>query len=340
METSYLHPAVLLLGQQYASGGIRGANARCKAMLRTFQNLVMNYCYSKSSSFETNDLRQDIELRILKPSFQYWTSECRIHSVTMGNAYSFVKIAISNLPRDVTIDLMKETLVETMEAYIRERIYFADRAISKYASTKIVNNDVILTFSKSDVIEYLLLQASAITSFRVICVDARPMLEGRQMMENLAKMGIECTYILLNAVSYVIGDVTKVLLGSAALFSDGSVLSRVGTACVALLAKSNHIPVLVCCESYKISHRVQLESITWNELGNPEDLMDYAVTDQYEVFKDYRHCPRLKWLNLLYDLTPSTFVSGIITEMGILPPTSIAVLLREMNPQKQPQDGF
>lgn len=299
METSYLHPAVLLLGQQYASGGIRGANARCKAMLRTFQNLVMNYCYSKSSSFETNDLRQDIELRIFKPSFQYWTSECRIHSVTMGNAYSFVKLAIANLPRDVTID-----------------------------------------FSKSDVIEYLLLQASAITSFRVICVDARPMLEGRQMMENLAKMGIECTYILLNAVSYVIGDVTKVLLGSAALFSDGSVLSRVGTACVALLAKSNHIPVLVCCESYKISHRVQLESITWNELGNPEDLMDYAVTDQYEVFKDYRHCPRLKWLNLLYDLTPSTFVSGIITEMGILPPTSIAVLLREMNPQKQPQDGF
>jgi translation initiation factor eIF-2B subunit delta len=45
----------------------------------------------------------------------------------------------------------------------------------------------------------------------------------------------------------------------------------------------------------------------------------------------------LRLLNLLYDLTPNEFVSGIVTEMGILPPTSVAVLLREMNPQ---DNGF
>ena len=40
-----------------------------------------------------------------------------------------------------------------------------------------------------------------------------------------------------------------------------------------------------------------------------------------------------KILNLLYDLTPAEFASGIITEMGMLPPSSVAVLLRETNPQ-------
>jgi translation initiation factor eIF-2B subunit delta len=32
-------------------------------------------------------------------------------------------------------------------------------------------------------------------------------------------------------------------------------------------------------------------------------------------------------------VTPSEFVSGIVTEVGIIPPSSVAVLLREMNPQ-------
>jgi translation initiation factor 2B subunit (eIF-2B alpha/beta/delta family) len=36
-----------------------------------------------------------------------------------------------------------------------------------------------------------------------------------------------------------------------------------------LLAKDNRIPVLVCCETYKLSNKVRLESITQNELGNP-----------------------------------------------------------------------
>jgi translation initiation factor eIF-2B subunit delta len=38
-------------------------------------------------------------------------------------------------------------------------------------------------------------------------------------------------------------------------------------------------------------------------------------------------------INLMYDVTPPDFVIGIITEAGIIPPTSVAVLLREMNPQ-------
>ena len=85
--------------------------------------------------------------------------------------------------------------------------------------------------------------------------------------------------------------------------------------------------MLVCCESYKISNKVQLESITQNELGDPDALI------HGDSLKDWKDIPNLKLLNLLYDVTPPEFVSGIVTEVGIIPPTSIAVLLREMNPQ-------
>ena len=108
--------------------------------------------------------------------------------------------------------------------------------------------------------------------------------------------------------------------------SDGSIWNRVGTANVALLAQAHNIPVLVCAESYKISNRVQLEALTHNEMGAP------PANPQEDKVGDKKN---LSPINLLYDLTPAKFVSGIVTELGIVPPTSVAVLLRELNSQHQ-----
>lgn len=54
-------------------------------------------------------------------------------------------------------------------------------------------------------------------------------------------------------------SVTKVLLGVTG-DGNGCVLASVGTSQVALLAKSYNKPVVVCCETYKSSERVQTDS--------------------------------------------------------------------------------
>lgn len=273
----------------------------------------------------------------------------------MGNAFSFLKLAVANLERDLEWREARQILLEGMEAYVNERIEYAGKAISRHAGSKIQDGgDVILIYGRSEVVNRLLLDAHADgKQFRVIVVDSRPLLEGRDALQILSGAGISCTYVLLNALSYLMmREVTKVFLGASALMSNGSVLSRVGTACVALLAQSNHIPVLVCCETYKICNRVQLESITGNELGDADAV---ACTDcervgpsnrcdekgkKEELLDDWKNQPNLKLLNLIYDLTPSDFVTGVVTEVGILPPTSVAVLLREMSPQDNNDSAF
>lgn len=60
---------------------------------------------------------------------------------------------------------------------------------------------------------------------------------------------------------------TKVLLGAHALMANGYVMSRAGTAQVALVAKSYNVPVLVCCETHKFSERVQTDAFVYNEIG-------------------------------------------------------------------------
>mmetsp|Transcript_38885 Transcript_38885/g.68351 ORF Transcript_38885/g.68351 Transcript_38885/m.68351 type:complete len:506 (+) Transcript_38885:95-1612(+) len=354
-QQSNLHPAIPTLGHLYITHSLLGGNARCRAMLQTFALLLQSYTPPSTS----RDFRRDVDKSLLQPAFQYWTTQCRPHSVSMGNAFSFLKLAVANLERELEWDDAREILLESMEAYVTERIEYAGKAISRHAGTKIQEKgDVILVFGKSEVINRLLLDAALVDkkTFRVIVVDSRPLLEGRDTLEILSRAGISCTYVLLNALSYLMmREVTKVFLGASALMSNGSVLSRVGTACVALLANSNHIPVLVGCETYKICNRVQLESITGNELGDAEEV---ACTDcarvgpsnrwnvmesrgsgeknegrEVDVLADWKDQPNLKLLNLMYDLTPSDFVTGIVTEVGILPPSSVAVLLREMSPE-------
>jgi translation initiation factor eIF-2B subunit delta len=344
-DNNLLHPAVPTLGHLYQTRSLLGGNARCRAMLQTFALLLQSY----TPPPDTRDFRVDVDHSLLKPAFQYWTTQCRPHSVSMGNAFSFLKLAVANLERDLEWNEARDILLESLEAYVTERIQYAGKAISRHAGSKIQERgDVILVFGRSEVINRLLLDAALMDgkTFRVIVVDSRPLLEGRDTLEILSRAGIPCTYVLLNALSYLMmREVTKVFLGASALMSNGSVLSRVGTACVALLANANHIPVLVGCETYKICNRIQLESITGNELGDAEEV---AFTDCARVepsnrwgeekkkdggvLSDWKKQPNLKLLNLMYDLTPSSAVTGIVTEVGILPPSSVAVLLREMNP--------
>jgi translation initiation factor eIF-2B subunit delta len=45
------------------------------------------------------------------------------------------------------------------------------------------------------------------------------------------------------------------------------------TDAVALSARRYNIPVIVCCETYKFSEKLQLDSICWNEVGDPAELV-------------------------------------------------------------------
>ncbi len=63
------------------------------------------------------------------------------------------------------------------------------------------------------------------------------------------------------------------MLGAHALFSNGTMMSRVGSAAIAMTAHAYNVPVLVCCETHKFSERSQLDSITRNELADPRELL-------------------------------------------------------------------
>ena len=85
----------------------------------------------------------------------------------------------------------------------------------------------------------------------------------------------------------------QVFLGASAVLSNGTVMSRAGSAAVAMMAYASSKPVLICCETYKFHEKVQLDSITANELGDPEALIKVAHQPEITALQDWEQQPRL-----------------------------------------------
>jgi len=66
-------------------------------------------------------------------------------------------------------------------------------------------------------------------NFRVIVVDSRPKLEGRSLLKKLVALEIPTCYVLLNALSFVIKDVSLSITPSPPLFFFYSSINRIPT---------------------------------------------------------------------------------------------------------------
>ncbi|KAK2079013.1 hypothetical protein QBZ16_002703 [Prototheca wickerhamii] len=317
----------LKLGLALAEGRVRGANARCIAMLEVLREVVLSFRSSGPGREAARELQAALNGVI---SFLV---TCRPLSISMGSAIKQIKAALEALKLEPSLpeQEVKDRVAAAISTFVQEKILFASDMVARVAAARVRAGDVIVTYGYSSVVASVLLHAARREGgpdFSVVVVDARPFQEGRRMLRALADARVPAQYVSLNGLNYVLPRATKCLLGAGGVLSNGAVLARVGTAAVGMAAAAAHVPVLVACETYKFHERVQLDSFTHNELGDPE-LIVKTPGRQEQWLKNWQDRPGLGLLSLMYDTMPAQFVSMVITELGAIPPTSVPVVLRE-----------
>ncbi|ELU45870.1 eukaryotic translation initiation factor 2B delta subunit [Rhizoctonia solani AG-1 IA] len=298
-----IHPSIVRLGLLFAEYKITGANARCISALTAFKSVIADYVTPTNNSLSRHIMTY------LSPQISYLTS-ARPMSVSLGNAIRWLKLQIGQIDIDLPEHAAKSELYSRIDQYMQERILAADVAISTFGLAKIHDGDVVLTYAS----------------------DA-----GRNLLRTLAASGIPCTYCILSALGTVMKDASIVFLGTHALHSNGALYSRAGTALVAMMAKQHNVPVLACCETYKFSDSVNLDSFTKNELVSSAE-MTSKTPAVYANANTNTRTPRdefnLQLLNPLYDLTPPAYITAVVTEVGLIPVSSVpTVLSRETQAQ-------
>jgi translation initiation factor eIF-2B subunit delta len=341
----FLHPAVLQLGLRYAEGSVVGGTNRTLALMTTLKTVI------EQLSEDGSDLQLRTLLKQVVDKNVQFLVTCRPLAVGMGNAIREFKNEIERFHKttpNATFEFAKSYFRNICSSYAKEKCSLAIDAIVPLACGKIKDGDVIVTYSYSTIIQQTFLYAheKQAKRFRVVVVDSFPRFEGRKLLESLSAAGIPCTYLLINAAAYMMREASKVMIGAAGVRANGNVSSRCGTASVCMMAHYYRVPVMVLCQTFKFTESVLLDSFCDNEIGDPEDVVAVSTPGMPSLLKDWRTTKSTlnvscyssaaypadqpsfraaltpaQVLNLTYDTTPMRYVTVIVTELGLIPPS-------------------
>lgn len=219
-------------------------------------------------------------------------------------------------------DIKKELILEA--EMIRKEDAEVNRKMGQYGHPLISTGDGVLTHCNAGALatsEYgtalgvIRAAVEAGKKIRVYSDETRPLLQGARLTTwELKEDGIPVTLICDNmaGISMRRGLIQKVIVGADRIAMNGDVANKIGTYQVAVLAKENNIPFYVAAPistfdpKAKTGEDIPIEERNKNEVTHIGGVR--IATEGIDVF------------NPAFDVTPAKYISGIITEKGVLEP--------------------
>lgn len=149
----------------------------------------------------------------------------------------------------------------------------------------------------------------------VIADETRPWLQGLRLTSfELMEDNIPVRVIADNAAGSFMrrGKIDLVITGADRIAANGDVANKIGTYQVAVLARENRIPFYVAAPLSTVDTNIDNGDYIPIEDRNPDEITRIG---------NLRIGPKgVKALNPAFDVTPSKYVTAIITEKGIIKP--------------------
>ena len=161
--------------------------------------------------------------------------------------------------------------------------------------------------------------------------ETRPRNQGSSLTAwELGNEGIDYTIVVDNAGGHLMqkGLVDVVITGSDRTTSKGDVCNKIGTYLKALAARENEVPFYVGLPSSTIDWEISdgTKDIPIELRDSTEVTTIYGKDEQGEMKKIFLAPDGAKAANYAFDVTPSSLVTGLITERGVCEASSSGLL--------------
>jgi|YNPMSStandDraft_1061717.scaffolds.fasta_scaffold10022_2 eIF-2B alpha/beta/delta-like uncharacterized protein len=213
-----------------------------------------------------------------------------------------------------------QRMLFVMDEYVSHYQQETNQALNKIAelfSSLIEDGDQLLTHSFTRSVLLAFDQALALgKKFSVISAESRPRNEGTYFASLLAGKGLDVTLITDAAVAHYMPKATKVLVGADALYTDGTVVNKMGTLNVAIIAHEFHKPVYVLTITTKLylpslfGKHLIMERRPVNEVLETEP--DNPVVSSHLTVE-----------NIFFEEIPPEYITYLVTEKGLIKPCQL-----------------
>jgi len=275
---------------------IQGANDIAEAGVRCLEITA-----KESKATNRNDFVSELEITAEKVMNARPTEPALRNSVKrILNRLSRYELRKMENVRKYTLNTCRNQL-ELLKNVVKE--------IANIGVGQIQDDDVILTHCHSENVVAILREAkNKRKKFSVIVTETRPLKQGIKTAKELIEANIDVTYIVDSAVASVMKKVTKVLIGCDAILADGSIVSKIGSYTIALVANKFQTPVFVAGETLKFDP-VTIQGVPEPiEERKPEEIIDPAELRGAKI------------LNPAFDIVPADLITTMITEKGVMRP--------------------
>jgi methylthioribose-1-phosphate isomerase len=162
---------------------------------------------------------------------------------------------------------------------------------------------------------------------RVYADETRPLLQGARLTAwELRNAGIDVTVLCDNAAPSLLrsGEVQCVIVGADRIAANGDVANKIGTYGVAVLARENGVPFYVAAPTSTFDPSIRR--------GEDIPIEERAADEVLEGFGKRTAPPGVSAYNPAFDVTPARYITGIITEAGVLRPPYGPAIRRLLGP--------
>lgn len=150
-------------------------------------------------------------------------------------------------------------------------------------------------------------------TLQVFIAETRPYLQGARISAwELCRKGIAVTVIADAAAATLMraGQIKRVICGAEAIAGNGDVIGCIGTYSLALAASAHGIPVHIAAATAVLSAQNPSELLDANA---ERPVYELAMINGREIMPEGAHAR-----NPVADTTPAKFITGYITEKGVL----------------------
>ena len=240
---------------------------------------------------------------------------------TARNLFWAIERMLGVARASASTDDIKQALVAEAINIHREQVE-ADRRLSELGAALIKNGDTVLTHCNTGalatggygtalgVIKKAWEQGK---KFKVLVTETRPLLQGARLTcWELKKNGIPFHLITDSMAGYFMrwGEISRTIAGADRIAANGYTANKIGTYALAVLANAHGIPFYIAAPTTTI---------------DPSLTSGYQITIEERRPEEVTHIQGIAIapggtpaLNPAFDVTPSQYITAIITERGIV----------------------